>query len=205
MSENHQPHQVSTLSQHDHIHLNSNHANLASPNQDLHITTVPCHSPLSCLGHHDHRTHLLLLPSPTPILILNSCKRDTAGHIRKIRPLNCSMLPCHCWSVASLPLINKHLIINLILLIWSPSVVWQKKTEYCEILLQFKTTFYVNMLKCNLLLWSKLNFSIITPVFNSEIILTCWFAVKKNLPDYYQCWKQLWCLIFLWKSCILVF
>jgi len=29
----------------------------------------------------------------------------------------------------------------------------------------------------------------------SEIILICWFpAWKKNISDYYQCWKPLWCL-----------
>ncbi len=46
-------------------------------------------------------------------------------------------------------------------------------------------------------------FSIITPVFrvtwsfrNHSNILICF---SKNISDYYQCWNQLCCLIFLWK------
>ncbi len=43
-------------------------------------------------------------------------------------------------------------------------------------------------------------FSIITPVFSvtwsSEIIIIC---CSRNISDYYQWWKQLYCWIFLWK------
>ncbi len=80
MCQNHQPCQVPTLSQHDHIHLSSNHAlceaHLAPPNQDLHITTVTFHSPLSGFDCHDLQSHLSLLlrkdsrsRSSSPLLI----------------------------------------------------------------------------------------------------------------------------------------
>ncbi len=65
-----------------------------------------------------------------------------------------------------------------------------------------KSVFHCNILKCNLFLWIYCN------LFNfqhssrpsvshdhSENILICWFAAQ----DTYPCWKQLCCLIFLWK------
>jgi len=63
--------------------------------------------------------------------------------------------------------------------------------------LQFKRTdVYLNIL------WMKLIFSIIIPVFSvtwsfrnqSNMMIWC----SRNIP--YQCWKQLWCFVFLWKS-----
>jgi len=58
--------------------------------------------------------------------------------------------------------------------------------------------------KCNLFLWCQSwIFSIIIPV----ISVSCFFrnhsnmmiCCSRNISDYYQCSKQLCCLIFLWK------
>ncbi len=52
-------------------------------------------------------------------------------------------------------------------------------------------------------------FSIITPVFsvtwsfrNHNNMLIC---CSRNISDYYQCWKQLCCTIFLWKPWFILF
>ncbi len=66
------------------------------------------------------------------------------------------------------------------------------------------------MLKCNLFLWSKLYFQHhysslqCHMIFrnHSNMLICC----SRNISDYYQCWKQLCCPIFLWKPwCILFF
>ncbi len=66
------------------------------------------------------------------------------------------------------------------------------------------------MLNCNLFLWSKLYFQHhycslqCHMIFrNHNNMLIC---CSRNISDYYQCWKQLCCTIFLWKLwCILFF
>ncbi len=129
LSGNHQPRQVPTLSQHDHTHLNSNHAHLVRHNQDLHITTVSCHTPLSGLDRHDPRTHLsLLLLVPVIVHQLRSPFRTPVrerqpGIFSPISPSNCSMPTCYRCSAASFSQLNKYNLINLILLVWSPSVM----------------------------------------------------------------------------------
>ncbi len=46
-------------------------------------------------------------------------------------------------------------------------------------------------------------FSIITPVFRNHFnMLRC---CSINISDYYQCWKQLCCTIFLWKLWSILF
>ncbi len=59
------------------------------------------------------------------------------------------------------------------------------------------------MLNCNLFLWSKLYFQHhycslqCHMIFrNHNNMLIC---CSRNISDYYQCWKQLCCTIFLWK------
>ncbi len=128
VSENHQPRQVPTLSQHDHTHLNSNHAHLVPPNQDLHITTITCHSPLSGLDRHNLRTPLSLL---VPVIVrqLGFPFRTPTRELQpvvfsQISPSHCSMPTCRCCSAISFSGSNKYHLVNLILLVWSPSVVW---------------------------------------------------------------------------------
>ncbi len=63
----------------------------------------------------------------------------------------------------------------------------------------FKGLLCEYMLKCNLFLWSKLNFqhhysSLQCPHVSSEIIL-----IYYMISDYFQCWKLLCCPIFLRK------
>ncbi len=129
LSENHQPRQVPTLSQHDHTHLNSNHTHLVCPNQDLHITTVSCHSPLSGLDRHDLRTPLLLLLlvpvicSSALIPFRTPAREIQPGIFSQISPSHCSMHTCYRCSAASFSQLNKYHLINLILLVWSPSVM----------------------------------------------------------------------------------
>ncbi len=99
LSENHQPRQVPTLSQHDHNHLNSNHAHLVPPNHNLHITTITCQSPLSGLDRHNLRTHLLLQLQVSVIAhLLRSPFRTPARESQpvifyQISPSDCYMLP----------------------------------------------------------------------------------------------------------------
>ncbi len=99
LSENHQSRQVPTLSQHDHNHLNSNHAHLVPSNHNLHVTTITCHSPLSGLDLHDLRTHLLLLLQVSVIAhLLRSPFRTPASEsqpviLYQISPSDCFMLP----------------------------------------------------------------------------------------------------------------
>ncbi len=58
------------------------------------------------------------------------------------------------------------------------------------------------MLKCNLFLWLKLYFQHhysslqCHMIFrnHSNILICC----SRNISDYYQCWKQLCCFIYLW-------
>ncbi len=66
------------------------------------------------------------------------------------------------------------------------------------------------LLKCNLFLWSKLYFQHhysslqCHMIFrnHSNMLICC----SRNISDYYQCWKQLCCSIFLWRLwCILFF
>ncbi len=77
----------------------------------------------------------------------------------------------------------------------------QKYSKKYETLLQFKiTVVYVNIM-CNLFLWSKLNFQHhysslqCHMIFrnHSNMLICC----SRNISDYYQCWKQLCCPIFL--------
>ncbi len=74
----------------------------------------------------------------------------------------------------------------------------------CEILLQFKMTFlYKYILKCNIFLRSKWNFQHHDSIRQCHMILQksmliCW---SRNISNYYQCWKQLCCFIFLWNFC----
>ncbi len=65
------------------------------------------------------------------------------------------------------------------------------------------------MLKCNLFLWLKLNFQHhysslqCHMIFrnHSNMLICC----SRNISDYYQCWKQLCCTIFLWKLWYILF
>ncbi len=113
LSANHQPHQVPTLSIHDHNQLNTNHAHLAPPDHHLHITTSTPLSPLSGIDRRDLQTHMFLLPpvSVSPATALTSlrdclsvpapapysCKRATTSHLepdKSIRPLPASFYSC---------------------------------------------------------------------------------------------------------------
>ncbi len=65
------------------------------------------------------------------------------------------------------------------------------------------------MLNCNLFLWSKLYFQHhyfslqCHMIFrNHNNMLIC---CSRNISDYYQCWKQLCCTIFLWKLMHFIF
>ncbi len=66
------------------------------------------------------------------------------------------------------------------------------------------------MLNCNLFLWSNLYFQHHYSSLQCHMIFrnhnNMLICCSRNISDYYQCWKQLCCTIFLWKSwCILFF
>ncbi len=66
------------------------------------------------------------------------------------------------------------------------------------------------MLNCNLFLWSKLYFQHHYSSLQCHMIFrnhnNMLICCSRNISDYYQCWKQLWCTIFLWKLwCMLFF
>ncbi len=97
-------------------------------------------------------------------------------------------------------------------LLLTKAALYSKNSKNSEILLECKTAvFYVNI--CYNVIYfcdQSCIFSIITPVFsvtwcfrNHYNMLIC---CSRNISDYYQCWKQLCCTIFLWKLwCILFF
>jgi len=69
-----------------------------------------------------------------------------------------------------------------------------KKHKYCEILLQCKITCFFF---CDAQLNFQHHYFSVTWFFrNYSNMLICW---SRNISDYYQCWKQLYCFIFLWK------
>ncbi len=65
------------------------------------------------------------------------------------------------------------------------------------------------LLNCNLFMWSKLYFQHhysslqCHMIFrnHSNMLICC----SRNISDYYQCWKQLCCTIFLWKLWYILF
>ncbi len=80
--------------------------------------------------------------------------------------------------------------------------IWSEYSKNCVILLQFKiAVLYMNLLKCNWLLWCAAEFSASLlqchMIFrnHSNMMICC----PRNISDYYQCWKQMCCPIFLWK------
>ncbi len=90
---------------------------------------------------------------------------------------------------------------------WEVAIAYQNRAHQCVCMFycqKFGVSYDSwNIVKCNLFLWSKLIFSIITPVFSvtrsSEIILNMLIYCLRNISDYYQCWKQLCSFIFVWK------
>ncbi len=89
---------VPTLSQHDHNHLNSNHAHLVPPNHYLHIPTSTYHSPLSGLDRHDLQTHLHLLLLVSVIahllrsLFLTPARESQSVIFNQLSPSDCFIL-----------------------------------------------------------------------------------------------------------------
>ncbi len=86
----------------------------------------------------------------------------------------------------------------------------QEYSKKCVILLEFKiSVFYVNMLNCNLFLWSKLYFQHHYSSLQCHMIFrnhnNMLICCSRNISDYYQCWKQLCCTIFLWKLIRFIF
>ncbi len=69
----------------------------------------------------------------------------------------------------------------------STAFIWSKK--YSQIInittTQNSRFLFRYIYKCHLLLWCKAEFD---------------FTAQKKIPDYHQCWTQLCCFIFLWKS-----
>ncbi len=61
------------------------------------------------------------------------------------------------------------------------------------------------IVKCNLFLWCKAEFSSLQchMIFrnHSNMLICC----SKNISLYYQCWKQLCCFVFLWKMIYFIF
>ncbi len=80
----------------------------------------------------------------------------------------------------------------------------QKYSKNCEILLQFKITFFYFNILWNVIYSCDQSWivSIITPVCSvtwsfrnhSNMLICC----SRNITSHYQCWKQLCCFIFLW-------
>ncbi len=66
-----------------------------------------------------------------------------------------------------------------------------------------------SMLKCNLFLWSKLYFQHHYSSLQCHMIFrnhnNMLICCSRNISDYYQCWKQLCCTIFLWKQKYILF
>ncbi len=65
------------------------------------------------------------------------------------------------------------------------------------------------MLNCNLFLWSKLYFQHHYSSLQCHMIFrnhnNMLICCSRNISDYYQCWKQLCCSIFLWKLWYILF
>ncbi len=85
----------------------------------------------------------------------------------------------------------------------------QKYSKNCEILLLLEIAVF-NMNICSLISAIKAVFSASLlhslqchMIFrnHSNILICC----SRNISDYYQCWKQLCCPIFLWKPCNILF
>ncbi len=64
-------------------------------------------------------------------------------------------------------------------------------------------------LNCNLFLWSKLYFQHHYSSLQCHMIFrnhnNMLICCSRNISDYYQCWKQLCCTIFLWKRWWILF
>ncbi len=99
--------------------------------------------------------------------------------------------------------------LNQSLLLSKAAFMPLKYSKNCEIY-QFNNCFLCEyMLKCNWFLWSKLNFQHhysslqCHMIFrnHSNMLICC----SRNISDYYQCWKQLCCPIFLWKRWYILF
>ncbi len=65
------------------------------------------------------------------------------------------------------------------------------------------------VLNCNLFLWSKLYFQHHYSSLQCHMIFrnhnNMLICCSRNISDYYQCWKQLCCTIFLWKPWYILF
>ncbi len=65
------------------------------------------------------------------------------------------------------------------------------------------------LLNCNLFLWSNLYFQHHYSSFQCHMIFrnhnNMMICCSRNISDYYQCWKQLCCTIFLWKPWYILF
>ncbi len=68
---------------------------------------------------------------------------------------------------------------------------------------------YEYIVKCNLFLWSKLYFQHHYCSLQCHMIFRNHYNMliccSRNISDYYQCWKQLCCPIFLWKPWYILF
>ncbi len=80
-----------------------------------------------------------------------------------------------------------------------------------NILEQFRNSCFLceYLLKCNLFLWSKLYFHHHYSSLQCHMIFrnhnNMLICCSRNISDYYQCWKQLCCTIFLWKPWYILF
>ncbi len=65
------------------------------------------------------------------------------------------------------------------------------------------------VLNCNLYLWSNLYFQHHYSSLQCHMIFRNHYNMliccSRNISDYYQCWKQLCCTIFLWKPSYILF
>ncbi len=86
--------------------------------------------------------------------------------------------------------------------------IWYKNSRNCKILLEFNNCFLCEyLLKCNLFLWSKLNFQHHYSSLQCHMIFrnhnNMLICCSRNISDYYQCWKQLCCtILFQHNKCI---
>ncbi len=86
----------------------------------------------------------------------------------------------------------------------------KKYSKNSKIFLQFKITISLceYIVKCNLFLWSKLNFQYHSSSLQCHMIFrnhsNMLICCSRNIYYYYQCWKQFFCLTFV-ETVICVF
>ncbi len=92
--------------------------------------------------------------------------------------------------------------------IWSKNI---KRVQLWNIITILNNYFvFEYILECNVFsVMQNWIFSIVTPVFSVSRFFrnhsNCWICCWRNISYYYQCWKQMCCLIFLWEPWYMLF